>query len=490
MSLQLNIFTIYTSEDKEILLHLLGHLKSFGEDLNLSIWHDDPIHSGQEWKPQIASRLDRADIFLLFVSNAFMHSQFIQQLEFKMVIDRYKEGTATVIPIILENCPWDIDFTSEEYNFNFKELQVLPKEGKPIKEWDSSEQAYTNVAASIKAVVTSFVANDVLEESKKDKEEKAETAKAEAQIAISFNEEREAEEKRRIKKVEENRVAEEENKRKEETEAKNRAAEEKRRKEEVEAKRRTKEQRLKDEAEIKKIGEEKRLKEEAEVKRRTEQERRLAEENRQEFPAELSKEVEETQLLKGSDLKKRILLGSLVAVLALIVIWALSVFNTGSEKQSKPSPISKVTEVEDSIPLEKTEIDPITTKEPLPEMAVGDTYNGGIIFSIDSDRKTGKIVHLEDAGPMTWKNAILIHEQLGDGWRLPTFDELQLLYNTVGQGAKNTAEFADGLYWSATDYDQYQARLLRFRDGNRSYHYNKEADHRKFHLRAVRDFSR
>jgi hypothetical protein len=61
------------------------------------------------------------------------------------------------------------------------------------------------------------------------------------------------------------------------------------------------------------------------------------------------------------------------------------------------------------------------------------------------------------------------------------------MYRTIGQGATNSGEFADALYWSATDYDEYQARLIRFSDGNTSYHYNKNAEHRKFKVRAIRD---
>ncbi len=45
------------------------------------------------------------------------------------------------------------------------------------------------------------------------------------------------------------------------------------------------------------------------------------------------------------------------------------------------------------------------------------------------------------------------------------------------------------LYWSATSYDANQARLLRFSDGNASFHYNKNVPHRKFLVRAVHDFT-
>ena len=90
---------------------------------------------------------------------------------------------------------------------------------------------------------------------------------------------------------------------------------------------------------------------------------------------------------------------------------------------------------------------------------------------------------------MPWTNAMNINEQLGDGWRLPTFDELEKMYQTIGQGASNSGQFADELYWSATAFDEYQARLIRFRDGNTSYHYNRNVEHRKFQVRAVRDIN-
>jgi hypothetical protein len=73
---------------------------------------------------------------------------------------------------------------------------------------------------------------------------------------------------------------------------------------------------------------------------------------------------------------------------------------------------------------------------------------------------------------------------------LPTFNELKLMYRTIGQGAANSGQFTDEFYWSATPYDDNQAQVVRFRDGNLSYHYNSKGTHRKFQVRAVRDFTR
>ncbi len=505
MGENLNIFTIYTSEDTAVMQHIVKRLKPSEKADNISIWSENPILPEQAWKPQSESRFEQTDVFILLVSDAFMHSQFIQQLEFKMVIDQYKAGKSTVVPVILDQCPWDIDFRSDDYNFNLNELGVLPEGAKPIKEWESSEQVYDDIAKEIKAVIASLSGTDTQEELEEDEEEKLADVKEEEQIAILFDEEKEAqEEKKRKEEAVAKQVAEEIKAREEEAQTKQKAAEQqKQQQEEAESKRRAEEQRLRAEAESKRKAEEqkqreatesrkleeaKRKKEEAELKIQEEQERRrLEQENQQRQTTAQISPVKETSEEGRSRSRKRFLIGGIVALLAIIGIWT---FNSGTDEAIQPSVNTNTDEVEDSIPVEKTETESAIEEESLPELTIGDQYDGGIVFSIDSDGKSGKVVHIDDAGPMPWADAMIIHDQLGKGWRLPTLDELKILYSTLGQGASNSAEFADKLYWSATLYDEYQARLLQFRTGNTSYHYNKEAEHRQFLVRAVRDFTR
>ncbi len=539
MGRKINIFVIYALADKDIMLHLLRHLDPLNEAFDLSIWHDDPIIPGQPWKTYIESRIHHTDIFLLLVSDDFMNSQFIKQIEFKAIIDRHKEKKSVVIPIITDNCQWDIDLKLIDYEINLRELQVLPEEGKPIGDWDSPDDFYNNVAAGIKTIITPFVDNLNQEESKKEIEKKAVNDIGEEQVEISFTKEGETDRiagevissKEEIEAVEENRLWEE-------TEVKRRAEVAKRIMEEAEAsaKRRVEEDRLWEEAvakrraeKEKRIGEEvesanrkaeekKRGKEEEETKRNAGEENRFEEtaeaanilkakqekireekveakryaeeENRMKLAAEAKGKVEGTQQGKDTNLKKRVLTVILAAVLIVAGIWAFSVLNTSSEKPLPTLPKIKAADIKDSIALEKTSIDSLIKVATLAKLVVGDIYDGGIIFAINHSNNTGKIAHLEDAGPMPWKNAAKIHEQLGEGWRLPTFDELRIMYQAIGQGATNSGEFADELYWSATEYDDYQARLLRFWDGNTSYHYNKNVEHRKFKVRAIRDFRR
>ena len=466
MGRKINIFIIYTSDDNDIMLRLLRHLRPLKELHDVSIWHDDPIYTGQQWQPQIESRLNDADIFLLLISDAYMHSEFINQLEFKRVIDRYKEDKSKVIPILIENCPWDINFRSDDYNFNLKELQVLPEQGKPIADWASLDEVLDNITAAVASVIASLIDKKDQGESVKNIEVSPANADGLDRMEINSTEEREAES-----------IAKEENRILEEAEAQIKAEEQKKIREEVDSKRRAEE--------------EKRFSEEAETKRKAEEENKLKEEaNLPQIHIEANRKDEETHEDKNKKLKKRVVVGSLIAVFAIVGIWFFSLFNSGSEKNTPPLRKENPVDVRDSSALSENEIDSVGVEESISKLGIGASYDGGIVFSISSDGKTGKIVSPRDAGPMSWKNAMKIHEQLGEGWRLPTLDELKTMYQTIGQGATNSGQFADELYWSATFYDEYQARLLRFRDGNASYHYNRAVEQRKFRVRAVRDISR
>ena len=442
MAREINMFVIYAREDKKTKLSLLRHLNPFKESFNLSIWHDDQIDPGQQWKPHIESRLNHTDIFLLLVSVDFMNSQFIKQIEFKAAIDRHRENKSVVIPIIIDYCQWDIDFKLIDYEFNLNELQVLPQEGKPIGDWNTPDQAYNNVAAGVRKVLTSISNNHIQLESKEEIEKKKEAAVK-----------RKDEEEKRLK---------------EETEARRKDEEEKRLKEETEAKR-------KDE-------EEKRLKEETEAKRKAEEEKRLKEE------AAVIRKDWEVQLIKKKKLNKILLVGFLIIAVVLVGVFVFPIFNTKPETLPGPSPKSNPTVLNDSIDSARIIRDSLNKEELFSKLRVGDTYEGGIIFKIDHSSKTGKMAYHEDAGPMPWNKAMNIKANLGEEWRLPTFDELRQMYDGIGQGSNNIGQFTDELYWSSTSYNNNEARLLRFRDGNLSYHYSKDFVNRKYRVRAIRDF--
>ena len=91
-------------------------------------------------------------------------------------------------------------------------------------------------------------------------------------------------------------------------------------------------------------------------------------------------------------------------------------------------------------------------------------------------------VYPTDLGEMTWDKAKKACANLGDGWRLPTKDELNLIYenkNVVGG-------FANDYYWSSTEYDEWRVYAQYFMNGGYLKVISK--DNYIYHLRAVRAF--
>ena len=91
----------------------------------------------------------------------------------------------------------------------------------------------------------------------------------------------------------------------------------------------------------------------------------------------------------------------------------------------------------------------------------------------------------EDLGRMEWYDAKEACEKLGDGWRLPTKDELNILY----ENKDKIGGFVDFAYSSCTeefpeDYDGGDTYLVKdFENGFETYE-SKEGD--DFFVRAVR----
>lgn len=65
-------------------------------------------------------------------------------------------------------------------------------------------------------------------------------------------------------------------------------------------------------------------------------------------------------------------------------------------------------------------------------------------------------------GWMTWHEAVEFCKKLGKGWRLPTKDELNFLY----ENKEEIGGFAVNYYWSSTEDDVNGAWLQNFYSGS------------------------
>ena len=107
-----------------------------------------------------------------------------------------------------------------------------------------------------------------------------------------------------------------------------------------------------------------------------------------------------------------------------------------------------------------------------------------LTFGFANAQSTIKIGNLEvmteDLGEMNWEDAKKACADLGDGWRLPTKDELNLLY----ENKEKIGGFANSLYWSSTEFGNLDAWLQVFNDGYQDGYAKGYANY----VRAVRAF--
>jgi hypothetical protein len=144
-----------------------------------------------------------------------------------------------------------------------------------------------------------------------------------------------------------------------------------------------------------------------------------------------------------------------------------------------------------------------------PSVYIGQELEGGIVFYIDETGEHGLVAALEDLGQFEWGcNGISISgidgQAIGTGlqntleivagcsetpiaasealayesegysdWYIPSKDELQEMYNTIGNGGSegDIGGFGNGVYWSSSEFNNNYAWYVNFNDGVTFYSY-------------------
>lgn len=140
----LQVFVSYSHKDETLRAELEAHLKLLHRQRVISVWTDREIVAGNEWKGEIDESLESATIILLLVSSDFIASDYCYDVEMKRALERHKNKTARVIPIIVRAVEWQ--------SASFGKLQALPKDGKAVMAWSDRDSAWKEVAVGIRKV--------------------------------------------------------------------------------------------------------------------------------------------------------------------------------------------------------------------------------------------------------------------------------------------------------------------------------------------------
>jgi hypothetical protein len=125
--------------------------------------------------------------------------------------------------------------------------------------------------------------------------------------------------------------------------------------------------------------------------------------------------------------------------------------------------------------------------------SIGDTAQGGIVFYVSPDGKNGLVAATIDQTPFSnWYDASdvisspsnhTLEGQKFRDWRLPTKYELNEMYVNLHQ--QGLGGFASSYYWSSTEYDNSNAWVQDFDNGNQ---FNVNKVNNFNYVRAVRAF--
>jgi hypothetical protein len=94
-------------------------------------------------------------------------------------------------------------------------------------------------------------------------------------------------------------------------------------------------------------------------------------------------------------------------------------------------------------------------------------------------------VMTEDLGEMYWDEAMKACADLGEGWRLPTEDELNVLYENKDEIGGFDNDFAEDYYWCSTEVSEDIVMYQGFNNGEQD---AIPKDYDTFCVRAVRTF--
>jgi len=98
------LFFSYSHKDEDLRNELETHLALLKRQGIISSWHDRRITAGGDIDKTISSELESSQIILLLVSAHFLASDYCYEKEMTRALEKHKDGSAVVVPVILHPC--------------------------------------------------------------------------------------------------------------------------------------------------------------------------------------------------------------------------------------------------------------------------------------------------------------------------------------------------------------------------------------------------
>jgi hypothetical protein len=143
------IFISYSHKAEKYKEELVKMLTPLQDQHVITIWQDREIVPGDEWYDSIQNAMNECDLALLLVSGDFLASPFIRDKELSRLLKRRKDEGLRIVPIIVSECLWQTVPI-------LKDLQALPKNGKPVVSFTGPgkrDKVWTDIGKAIEGIV-------------------------------------------------------------------------------------------------------------------------------------------------------------------------------------------------------------------------------------------------------------------------------------------------------------------------------------------------
>jgi hypothetical protein len=140
-----HVFYSYSRSDEPLMAELDGQLSGMRSEGRIKTFWDRDITPGREWHSEITEELQNADVVLCLVSEDFLASRYCQQVELPGAIEMHHQGLVRAVPIILRPCEWNGTLLGQ--------LQAIPRNGRPVTEWEDRSEAWAEVVRGVKTAI-------------------------------------------------------------------------------------------------------------------------------------------------------------------------------------------------------------------------------------------------------------------------------------------------------------------------------------------------
>jgi hypothetical protein len=127
-------------------VRLETHLAELKRD-NVETWFDGDMNAGDTLATSIARELRQAHVFVALLSPDYLASRYCWNVEYARAMGRRARGLMRVVGVVVRPCDWKSTRAAR--------FKLLPRDGRPVSNWRSADEAFLDVTLGVRGVVAS-----------------------------------------------------------------------------------------------------------------------------------------------------------------------------------------------------------------------------------------------------------------------------------------------------------------------------------------------